>query len=74
MSGLLLNGKNPKVCKKVTAIILSMLRALKVLHIMQAERSLAVTGEGDLWQVEDAVRAPGAYTHSLGRGGKGCLT
>lgn len=41
-----------------------MLRALKVLHIMQTERSLALTEEGDLrGGVEGAVRAPGAYTH-----------
>lgn len=54
-------GKNPEVSKKVTAIILSMLRALKVLHIMQTERSLALTEEGDLGGgVEGAVRAPGA--------------
>lgn len=49
-------GKNPEVSKKVTAIILSMLRALKVLHIMQTERSLALTEEGDLgggaWKVQ----------------------
>lgn len=30
---------------------------------MQTEMPLALTGEGDVWGVEDAVRAPGAYTH-----------
>lgn len=60
--------KIPEVSKKVTAIILPMLRALKVLHITQTERSLALTEEGDVWgdgRCSESTR--GLYTQSLGR-------
>lgn len=40
--------KTQKLVEKV-AIILSMLRTLKMLLIMQTERSLSLTGEGDVW-------------------------
>lgn len=43
--------------------MLSMVRALKVLHIMQTEKSLALTGQGDAHGMEGEVRAPGAHTH-----------
>lgn len=69
MSVLLLHGKKiPEVSKKITAIILPMLRALKVLYITQTERSLALTEEGDVWgdgRCSESTR--GLYTQSLGR-------